>query len=184
MKELSLNILDIVENSTKAKAELVKINIFENESSLNISITDNGTGMTKDSLLSVTDPFFTTRTTRKVGMGIPLFRLAAEQTGGSLTISSRHISDHPTDHGTSVLASFNKQHIDFTPLGDIVSTIVTLIQGHPSIDFCFTHDYFGQAISLDTREIRNVLGEIPLDTYEVLQWVKENLSEQYSEIKK
>ena len=184
MKELSLNILDITENSTKAEATLVKIEISEFENQLSIRVTDNGTGMNEETLLSVANPFYTTRTTRKVGMGIPLFRLAAEQTGGSLTISSRHISDHPTDHGTSVLASFNKQHIDFTPLGDIVSTIVTLIQGHPSIDFCFTHDYFGQAISLDTREIRNVLGDIPLDTYEVLQWVKENLSEQYSEIKK
>ncbi len=184
MKELSLNILDIVENSTKAKAELIEIAISEDESTLTIKISDNGTGMTPDTLRSVTDPFFTTRTTRKVGMGIPLFRLAAEQTGGCLSILSRHISDYPDDHGTVVCAELNKQHIDFTPLGDIVSTITTIIQGHPSVDLVFTHNILGQTVMLDTRQMREVLGDLPLDTFEVLIWVKESLTEQYSEINK
>ncbi len=179
MKELSLNILDIAENSTKAKAELVEIEILENDDRLVIKITDNGTGMTQQTLASVSDPFYTTRTTRKVGMGIPLFRLAAELTGGALCISSKHIDEHPTDHGTTVTATFNKAHIDFTPLGDIVSTITTLIQGHPSVDFLFSHTIGEKCISLDTRELRAVLEDIPLDTYDVLSWIKENLSEQY-----
>lgn len=183
MKELSLNILDIAENSTKAKAECVDISILETESSLTITITDDGVGMTDEVLLSVNDPFYTTRTTRKVGMGIPLFRLAAEQTGGSLSISSKHLKEFPDSHGTTVSAFFNKTHIDFTPLGDVISTLTTLIQGHPSVDFVFTHDLCGSKVSLDTREIRQVLEGLPIDTYEVLVWIKENLTEQYEDIK-
>lgn len=179
MKELSLNILDITKNSTKAKAELIEISILETTDLLTIIIADNGTGMTEETLRSVSDPFYTTRTTRKVGMGIPLFRASAEQCGGSLTITSNHIDEHPADHGTTLTATFNKQHIDFTPLGDIISTIVTLIQGNPSVDFVFRHDLTDRHILLDTRELRTVLDDVPLDTFEVLTWIKENLEEQY-----
>lgn len=181
MKELSLNILDIVENSTKAEAELVEIEIIERTDSMTIRISDNGCGMKDDVLKSVNDPFYTTRTTRKVGMGIPLFRLSAEQTGGSLTITSKHIDEYPDDHGTTVTAVFDKTHIDFTPLGDIISTLVTLIQGHPDIDFIFNHSLSERLISLDTREMREVLGDLPLDTFEILIWIRENLEEQYEE---
>ena len=183
MKELSLNILDIVENSTKAKAELIEITITENTSSINITITDNGKGMTEETLMSVTNPFYTTRTTRKVGMGIPLFRFAAEQTGGHVSITSKHIDSYPDSHGTSVTAHFNKNHIDCMPLGDIISTVITLIQGHPSVDFYFKHTINDDDIFLDTREMRAVLEGIPLDTFEVLTWIKENLAEQYENVK-
>jgi signal transduction histidine kinase len=181
MKELSLNILDITENSTKAKATLVQIEISETEDQLCICITDNGTGMNEETLLSVANPFYTTRTTRKVGMGIPLFRFAAEQTGGNLSISSKHCEEYPDNHGTTVTAIFYKNHIDFTPLGDIISTLMTLIQGHPTVDFVFTHSRLESRVFLDTREIRAVLDGVPLDTFEVLIWIKENLTEQYSE---
>ena len=184
MKELSLNILDITENSTKAKAELVKIEIIESENTLCITITDDGTGMTEQTLESVANPFYTTRTTRKVGMGIPLFRMAAEMTGGNLTIASKHIDEHPESHGTTVSALLYKNHIDFTPLGDVVSTVTTLIQGHPEVDFVFSHKTDRGTVSLDTRELRVVLEDIPLDTFEVLTWIKGNLEEQYSEINK
>ncbi len=180
MKELSLNILDIAENSTKAKATLVEISLTENEEILKITISDNGTGMTPDILESVTNPFCTTRTTRKVGLGIPLFKLAAEMTGGSLEIDSRHIDSHPDDHGTRTSASFYKKHIDFTPLGDVISSVVTLIQGHPTVDFLFTHEFGDKTVRLDTRELREVLGDVPLDTYDVLNWISEYLSEQYN----
>ena len=181
MKELSLNILDITENSTKAKAELIEITIFETEEILTITIKDDGTGMSEDTLKSVSDPFYTTRTTRKVGMGIPLFRFAAEQTGGDLTISSTHIDSDNEHHGTTVTARFNKKHIDFTPLGDVISTLTTLIQGHPNVDFVFLHSYGENNVSLDTRDLRDVLDDVPLDTFEVLLWIKDNLAEQYSE---
>ncbi len=182
MKELSLNILDIAKNSTKALATLVEIAIEENEEILTITISDNGTGMTEETLLSVTSPFSTSRTTRKVGMGIPLFKFAAEQTGGVLTIKSRHIDEYPENHGTSTSASFYKNHIDFTPLGDVTSSVVTLIQGNPDIDFRFLHKTEKGEVSLDTRELREVLEEVPLDSFEVLSWIEENLREQYNSI--
>ncbi len=183
MKELSLNILDIAENSVKAKAGLVQILINESTETLELSVIDNGKGMTDEILNSVTNPFCTTRTTRKVGMGIPLLKDAAMQTGGDLTISSRHIDKFPVDHGTEICAKFYKNHIDFTPLGDVISSITTLVQGHPDIDFLFIHKSGSSEVSLDTRDIRAVLEDIPLDTYDVLLWIKENLEEQYKEFK-
>ena len=182
MKEISLNILDISENSVKAKATLVSILIEEDAQQLRLTISDNGTGMTDEVLRSVTDPFYTTRTTRKVGMGIPLLKFAAEQTGGALTVASRHCESYPDTHGTDVCAVFYKNHIDFTPLGDAASSVVTLIQGHPDIDFIYRHTAPGLDVSLDTRELREVLEGVPLDNFEVLVWIKENLAEQYSMI--
>lgn len=182
MKELSLNILDIVENSIKAKAEIVEITIIDNNKDFSITIKDDGCGMNEATLLSVSDPFYTTRTTRKVGMGIPFFRFAAEQTGGTLTITSKHIDEFPADHGTTLTATFDKSHIDFTPLGDIISTMVTLIQGHPNVDFVLRHQIEDKIIMLDTRELRAVLEDVPLDTFEVLEWIKKNLEEQYSNV--
>ena len=128
MKELSLNILDIAMNSVKAKAENIGIFIEETDETLCVTISDDGCGMSEEMVKSVTDPFCTTRTTRKVGMGIPLLKLAAEQTGGEFSIKS---SDRPDDHGTVTKAVFYKNHIDFTPLGDVISSITTLIRGAP-----------------------------------------------------
>ena len=180
MKELSLNILDIAENSVKAKATLTEIDITEQEDKLTLTITDDGCGMTEEILKTVTDPFYTTRTTRKVGMGIPLLKLEAELTGGSLSINSKHISEYPNNHGTVVTAVFFKNHIDCTPLGDVVSSLTTLIQGHPDTDFLFTHKTGEKEITLDTRELREVLGaDVPLNTYDVIKWIEEYLNEQY-----
>ena len=179
MKELSLNILDIAENSVKAKATLTEISIVEENDLLTLTITDDGCGMTEEILKTVTDPFYTTRTTRKVGMGIPLLKLEAELTGGSLNITSKHISEYPNEHGTVVTAIFYKNHIDCTPLGDVVSSITTLIQGHPDTDFLFIHKIDEREVSLDTRELRQVLGDVPLNTYEVIKWIEEYINEQY-----
>ena len=176
MKELSLNILDITENSVKAGATLTEISITESENKLIISIKDDGCGMSEDIVRSVVDPFYTTRTTRKVGMGVPLFKMAAEQTGGKLEI----VSDTGEDHGTTVTAYFYKDHLDFTPLGDVISTVTTLIQGHPDTDFLFTHLIDDKEIRLDTRELRAVLEGVPLNTYDVLEWIRGYLEEQYS----
>lgn len=179
MKELSLNILDIAENSVKAGATLTEISIEENGEILALTVADNGCGMSEEVLRSVTDPFYTTRTTRKVGMGIPLLKLEAELTGGGLEISSKHISEYPSEHGTRVRAVFYKNHIDFTPLGDVTESIVTLIQGHPDRDFLFTHKTEEREVTLDTRELREALEGVPLDTYEVIKWIREYLNEQY-----
>ena len=180
MKELSLNILDICENSATAGATLVEIELAENACLLSVVITDNGCGMSKEALASVTDPFYTKRTTRRVGLGIPLFKMAAEQTGGALTIESKTKEDFPDSHGTKLNASFIKSHLDFTPIGDIISTITTLIQGHPDIDFIFSHKKDEKHVSLDTRELRGILEDVPLDSFEVLLWIKENLEGQYA----
>ena len=176
MKELSLNILDITENSVKAGATLTEISITDSGNKLIISIKDDGCGMSEDIVRSVVDPFYTTRTTRKVGMGVPLFKMAAEQTGGKLEI----VSDTGEDHGTTVTAYFYKDHLDFTPLGDVISTVTTLIQGHPDTDFLFTHLIDDKEIRLDTRELRAVLEGVPLNTYDVLEWIRGYLEEQYS----
>jgi len=138
--------------------------------------------MTEDVRLRLTDPFYTTRTTRKVGMGIPLLKLAAEQAGGGVEIETRHFSTSPDAHGTSVRAFFKKNVIDFTPLGDVISTVSTLIQGHPDIDLYFEHNISEGSVSLDTREIRAVLEDIPLDSFEIICWIRENLAEQYNSI--
>lgn len=183
MKELSLNILDIAENSVKAKASLTEILIKENRSSLVLCIRDNGTGMEEDFLRQVTDPFCTTRTTRKVGMGIPLLKMEAEQTGGSFRIDSISENKDRVHHGTVTEAVFFKDHIDFTPLGDVASSVVTLIQGHPDVDFLFRHETEEGTVELDTREIRSVLGdEVPLNEYEVIKWIEESLKEQYEDL--
>ncbi len=179
MKELSLNILDIAENSVKAGATLTEITIEEIGEILTLTIRDDGCGMTEEVLNSVTNPFYTTRTTRKVGMGIPLLKLACEMTGGSLNITSHHKDSHPENHGTTVRAVFNKNHIDFTPLGDVTESIVTLIQGHPDTDFLFLHKKGEKEISLDTRELKAVLGDVPLNSYDVIVWIRDYLNEQY-----
>ena len=181
MKELSLNILDIAENSVKAKASLTEIAVTEKDNLLTITITDDGIGMDEETVKMVTDPFYTTRKTRSVGLGIPLLKLACEQTGGSLSISS---SQAPESHGTVLTAVFFKDHIDFTPLGDVISSITTLIQGHPDTDFLYVHRINGSEVRLDTRELRAVLEDVPLDTYEVILWIRDNLREQYEESKK
>ena len=174
MKEISLNILDIAENSVKAKASLTEIFVTEEGDTLTLTIKDDGCGMDEQTVRSVIDPFYTTRKTRSVGLGIPLLKLACEQTGGTLDITSSVGED---DHGTTLRAIFFKNHIDFTPLGDVTSSIVTLIQGHPDTDFLFCHRTEGGEVTLDTREIRAVLEDVPLDTYEVICWIRSNIEE-------
>lgn len=184
MKELSLNILDIVENSVKAKASLITISLEERvDRTLLLSIADNGCGMDAPTLARVKDPFFTTRTTRPVGMGISLLQLAAEQTGGWLSIASISEKDDPVAHGTTTSALFHLDHVDCVPIGDVSSTLITLIQGSPDIDFCFTHITPSGQVELDTRQLRQVLGEdVPLNSFEVLQWIGEYIKEQYEAI--
>ncbi len=182
MKELSLNILDIAQNSIHAEATLVEILLAEDADALTITIKDNGKGMSAEFLASVTDPFSTTRKTRKVGMGLPLLKLAAEQTGGTMTIESCERALCPDSHGTAVTAVFCKTHLDFTPLGDVISTVVSLIQGAPDVDFVFRHTKPDRTVELDTRAMREVLGEdVPLSDPAVLMWAREALEEQYAQ---
>ncbi|MBO5858557.1 MAG: sensor histidine kinase [Clostridia bacterium] len=182
MKELSLNVLDIAQNSVKAKAKNVLIKITETETTLTFEIEDDGCGMSEEMVENVINPFCTTRTTRKVGLGIPLLKLAAEQTGGSVEIKSVSEQVDPANCGTKVTAVFFKNHLDFTPLGDIVSTVTALIQGSPDIEWRFEHHLESGKVELDTKELREVLGDVPLDTYEVIKWIEAYLIEGYDSI--
>ena len=180
MKELSLNILDIAENSVKARASLTQILLNETANTLTLTIADDGCGMDAETVRRVTDPFYTTRTTRLVGLGLPLLKLEAEMTAGTLDVVSRHEAEFPDNHGTTVTAVFHTDHIDCPPLGDVIATMTTLIQGHPDTDFLFRHDREGrESVELDTRELRLVLEDVPLDSYEVLQWIDGFLKEAY-----
>ena len=182
MKELSLNILDISQNSITAGASLVEILLTEDENGwLTLTVRDDGCGMNEETLRTVMDPFYTTRTTRKVGMGIPLLKLAAEQTGGEVKIES--VSDKVSEtHGTTITATFDTNHIDMTPLGDVIETVVTILQGHPEIDYLFIHKTPRLDVEMDTREMRAVLGDVSLAEPEILEWVRANLSEQYEQL--
>lgn len=181
MKELSLNILDITQNSITAGAKEIEIFLEEdNNHLLTLTIKDDGCGMSAETVERVTNPFYTTRTTRKVGMGIPLLKLAAEQAGGQLKIFSVTKEDDDQNHGTRVVATFYTNNIDFTPIGDMVSTLCVTIQGHPEIDYIFRHTAPNVEVSLDTREIKAVLGDdISLGSPEIIEWIAGYLNEQY-----
>lgn len=182
MKELSLNILDIAQNSITAGASDIKISLVEDENHLlTLTICDNGCGMSKETVERVANPFYTTRTTRKVGMGIPLLKLASEQAGGKLDIYSVTEEADPINHGTVITATFYTDNIDFTPIGDIVSTICVIIQGHPEINYVFRHIAPNTDVDLDTRQMREVLGDdVSLGEPEVMAWIAEYLEKQYS----
>lgn len=178
MRELSLNVLDIAQNSIAAGASLITVEVSENtaEHTLLIGIYDNGKGMSDEQVKSVIDPFFTTRTTRKVGMGIPLFKMAAEQTGGSLNIKSE------LGVGTEVRAYFKTDSVDFTPLGDMASTVQMLITMNTDRDFVYKYEVDGKEFIVDTREMKEILGDTPLDDYDVSLWLKEFITEKTQEI--
>ena len=178
MTELSLNILDVAQNSVRAGASLISISVAAdtNKDLLTVVIGDDGCGMTSDQIANVEDPFFTTRTTRKVGLGVPFFKMAALSTDGSF-----HIASKPGE-GTTVEASFVLSHIDRMPLGDINSTIHMLITMNTHIDFVYTYIYDERSFMLDTREFKEILGGIPLDTPDVSEYIKAFLAENKLEV--
>ena len=176
MKELSLNILDVAKNSVTAGATKIEILVEETPEQLAITITDNGCGMTPEFVKRVTDPFTTTRTTRKVGMGLSLMKMEAQMSGGDLSIESQ------VGKGTTVKSWFDPRNIDMPPLGDLTSSVTTLIQGSPDIDFIFTHRTPAGEYTLDTGEIRQIMGDIPLSEPEVIAWLTDYLRENESNI--
>jgi len=173
MLELSLHVLDIVNNSVKAKATRIEIEIEEHseKNTLSIMIKDNGCGMDEEFLKTVTDPFKTSRTTRKVGMGLSMFQAAAEATGGSLKITSKK------NVGTQVYAVFTHNHIDRQPLGDMSETMQILTSGNDSIDFLYRHIKDGKEFLFDTVNIKEILGDISLANPEVNLWIKDYIKE-------
>ena len=178
MRELSLNVLDIVQNSISAKATVIEIELLEHieKDLLEINIFDNGKGMTEEQVKSVIDPFFTTRTTRKVGLGIPLFKMAAEMSGGRLDIKSE------VGKGTRVYTSYGYSNVDRMPVGDMNGTVSMLIRMNPDIDFVYTHSINEKSYVLDTRDLREQLVDVPLDTPDVIEWINEYLKENDAEL--
>ncbi len=173
MRELSLNVLDIAQNSVRAEASLITIELIEDTktNTLEISVSDNGKGMTSEQLESVRDPFFTTRTTRKVGMGIPLFRMAAEMTGGSFDIEST------LGVGTKTTARFHTDHLDFTPIGDMCSTVIMLVTMNLHIDFVYVRQIDGRSFTMDTGQLKEILGDVPLNEPSITAWLKDYITE-------
>ena len=173
MRELSLNVLDIAQNSISANAALIEIELIEDTGAndLMIGIYDNGKGMTPEQVENVRDPFFTTRTTRKVGMGIPLFRFAAEMTGGKLEIDSE------VGVGTKVRAYFKTDHLDFTPIGDMASTMISLITMNLNIDFVYRRRIDEKEFTVDTRQLKEILGDVPLNEPSIAMWITQYINE-------
>lgn len=173
MTEISLNILDVAQNSISAGAKLIEISVVADTKSdvLTVVIKDNGCGMDEEKLKKVIDPFFTTRTTRKVGLGIPFYKLAAENTGGSFNITSQ------LGLGTTVTAVFGLSHIDRMPLGDINFTIHTLVTLNSGVDFYYLYEIDEKSFTLDTKEFREILGDIPFNLPEVSAYINDYLDE-------
>ena len=180
MNELSLHILDICQNSIKANSTLIEIIITEDtyHNLFEIIIKDNGCGMSDKTLSEVADPFFTTRTTRKIGLGVSLFKMAAEMTEGTFDIQSK------VDIGTTVKAVFNHNHIDRAPLGLIEETICILVLNEANIDIYYKHSFNNQTFIFDTREVKKVLDGISFTNFDVIMWIKNNIKEGIFDIHK
>ena len=173
MRELALHILDIAENCVTAQADLVRISVHENlhTDKLSFSVTDNGRGMCEEMVRTVTDPFVTTRTTRKVGLGIPLLKAAAESCNGGLTINSI------PDKGTKISCIFQRSHIDRMPLGDIVNTITILVIGYPDIHWIFRYEYNEAMFEFDDEFFKSELGDISLSEPSIITFLRDHLRE-------
>ena len=173
MKELSLHLLDIAQNSVTAGATELTLSLIEHSGVLTMMVADNGCGMTEEFLRQVMDPFTTTRTTRKVGMGLPLLRLSAEQASGSLQVESA------PGVGTTTTALFHTHDIDCPPLGDLAGCLSLFLQGAPpTLETRYIHETDAGRFELDTRELKAILGDdVPLSTPDVVLWLQDYIAE-------
>lgn len=180
MKEISLHILDIMQNSITAGATLVELSVIEDKTKdiLSFRVKDNGKGMSKEFLAAVEDPFTTGRTTRKVGLGIPLVKNACEMTGGNMKITSE------LGVGTTITATFGYSHIDRQPLGDMPETMHQIITSFEEVDFMYQHKIDEKEFFVDTREIKKVLDGVSLKENSVSLWLLEYLKEGEAELLK
>ena len=173
MRELSLNILDIVENSVSAEASLVSIELTEDSylNTLSVTVIDNGKGMTEEELLKAKDPFYTSGSIRRVGMGIPIFKMAAEQTGGTFSI-------HSVDgKGTLINAIFKTDSLNFKPVGDLHATVSALVSANPHVDFVLKYSVDGNEFVFDTREIKQKAEEFPVSSPVIVKWIRDYIEQ-------
>jgi hypothetical protein len=173
MQDLSLHILDVAENSIKAQAHKIEIKIDENAESdtFVLEINDDGKGMDADMAQKALDPFFSTKETRRIGLGLPLLAEAARAANGHFTLDSE------PGKGTKIKATFQASHIDMKPLGDMAQTLVTLIMGHPDVDILYWHKRNYELYSLDTTEVKDQLDGIPINSPEVIFFLKNHINE-------
>ena len=173
MLELSMHILDIVQNSLRAQARGVEIRVLEDlgKDLLRIEVLDDGRGMSPETVRKVTDPFYTTRTSRVAGLGVPLLKEAAEQCGGSLEVHSRE------GKGTRIAATFQLDHFDRAPLGDMGETLAILITGNPGVEFLYEHRVDDRSYRLDTREMREVLGPVGLEDPSFFSFIRQDVQQ-------
>lgn len=178
MKELSLHIIDIVQNSIAAGANLIQINIVEDLTTdiFSIEVIDNGSGMDKEYAEKIKDPFITHRTSRKVGLGVPLLYATSKRCNGDLQIESEK------GKGTKIFAYLKHSHIDRAPLGSMADTMEILIMCNPEVDFQYNHTFNEKEFRFDTKEIKKTLGSIPINELEVIIWIKEYIYEGLSNL--
>lgn len=179
MKDFAMHIMDIVQNSISAGADLIEVKITESEKDdiFQLIISDNGKGIPADLIERVTDPYVTSRTTRKVGLGLPLLKQHAESTGGSLKITSE------TGVGTKVIGTFGLAHFDRQPLGDISGTMVLLAAANLNIRFIYSHTTAVGTFIFDTREVNEMLEGMSISEIQVMKFLKEMINENLKEIK-
>lgn len=174
MNEISLHILDIVQNSIAAGAEHISVEVYEDIGNdiLAVTVIDDGSGMDPDTAERVQSPFTTSRKTRKVGLGIPLFKEGCLSTGGKF-----HLQSEP-GRGTTISGSYGMSHIDRPPLGNVADTMFLLVAANPGLDFKFRHGRSAEVYEFSTVEVRQALGsDVPLDNPDVLQWIRQYLFE-------
>ncbi|MDP2209645.1 MAG: ATP-binding protein [Bacteroidota bacterium] len=180
MEDLSLHILDIAENSINAGAKNIEIAIIEDSSKdlLTIEIKDDGKGMDADTIANVTNPFFTTRTTRRVGLGLAFLEEAANSTGGKLRVESELTT------GTKVIAEFQLSHIDRKPVGNIADTIVMILAGNPEINLRYYQENNASKFLFDTNDVKKITNEIKINSIEILKFIRQYLEENVNKINK
>lgn len=173
MRELSLHVLDVMENAVEAGATRIEVRIDEDLGAdrLTIEVADNGQGMSKETMNRVLDPFFTTRKTRHVGLGLPLFAAAARQCDGDLTLESE------PGKGTRVKAAFRHSHIDRAPLGDMASALMAILLSGRPVDVAYVHRVGGAEFAFDSADVRRELGDVPMTHPAVRQWLWQALRE-------
>jgi len=173
MRDISMHMMDIIQNSISAKATTIEISVLANHNDdlLEIKIKDNGCGMKKDFADNVTDPFVTTRTTRKIGLGIPMMKESAIAAGGSFNISSDE------SKGTTIIADFKISNIDRIPLGDVAETVSEVIMAKPDIRYKLDIKSNKDIYEFDTDKIKEVLRGVSIAEIDVIGWIKENIEE-------
>ncbi|MFA6651684.1 MAG: ATP-binding protein [Bacteroidales bacterium] len=179
MNDLALHLLDIIQNSLAAGATFVTVRIEENprKNLMVMSVEDNGCGMNEEQLHKLSDPFFTSRTTRRVGLGVPLLRQTAEQSGGNLEVVSE------TGKGTCLTARFQYNHLDRPPLGDVANAIVLMISANPNVDFAYRYSYNEKSYEITTRQLKDTLDGAPLNDLYIMEMVEEMIRENQNDLK-